>query len=61
MIVVSYIALVSILLIFISQLPQVVHVESVLFYSDLIKIIAKEINSKFKLQDKNVRLAHTHK
>lgn len=41
MIVVSYIALVSILLIFISQLPQVVHVESVLFYSDLIKIIAK--------------------
>lgn len=41
MIVVSYIALVSILLIFISQLPQVVHVESVLFYSDLIKIVAK--------------------
>ncbi len=41
MIVVSYIALGSIILIFISQIPQVFHIESYLFYTDLIKIIAK--------------------
>ena len=39
--VVSYISAVSIILIFCSQLPQVFHVESVMFYNDLIKIIAK--------------------
>jgi hypothetical protein len=41
MIVVSYVALCSIVLIFISQIPQVFHIESYLFYTDLIKIIAK--------------------
>jgi len=41
MVVVAYIALCSIVLIFISQVPQVFHIESFLFYIDLIKIISK--------------------
>ncbi len=38
---VSIVSLVVILLIFISQLPQVFHIESLSFYNDLIKIVAK--------------------
>lgn len=38
---VSIISLVVILLIFISQLPQAFHIESLSFYNDIIKIVAK--------------------
>lgn len=38
---VSIISLVVILLIFVSQLPQAFHIESLSFYNDLIKIVAK--------------------
>ena len=39
--VVSAISLVAIILIFVSQLPQAFHIESLSFYNDLIKIVAK--------------------
>lgn len=39
--IVSIVALLTILLIFISQLPQAFHIESWSFYNDLVKIVAK--------------------
>lgn len=38
---VAFISLAAILLIFVSQLPQAFHIESLSFYNDLIKIVAK--------------------
>ncbi len=38
---VSIVSLVVIVLLFVSQLPQVFHIESLSFYNDLIKIVAK--------------------